>query len=175
VDAAEFWKSGALAAFAEYPDIEIVAEEYGQWSVSDATDVMRTVLTANEQIDGVWVGGLEMGVSVISAFADAGRPMPKMGGTNPINGFLRLAIENDVDFFAAPFPSAAAKNCVETAFALLEGQSVPRFIEVADVLEGAAPFGSEQAEEFYRPEFNDDWIGPAVVPDQVYLDAGFGR
>jgi ribose transport system substrate-binding protein len=175
VDAAEFWKAGAEAAFAEYPDIQILDQEYGNWSVSDATDVMRTVLTANPEIDGVWVGGLEMGVSVIGAFKDAGRPMPKMAGVNPINGFLRLAIENQVDFYAAPFPPGASKLCAETAFKVLAGESVPRFIEVADVLEGAQPFGSDEAEALYRPEFNDDWIGPAVVPDQVYLDAGFGR
>ena len=174
VDAAEFWRNGALAAFSEYPDIEIVAEDYGQWSVSDATDVMRTILTAQPEIDGVWVGGLEMGVSVINAFNDAGRPLPKMAGTNPINGFLRLAIENDIDFSASPFPPGASKICVDTAFKVLAGEALPRFIEVADVLEGAQPYGSDQAEEFYRPEFNDDWIGPAVVDDEVYLEAGFG-
>ena len=45
-----------------------------------------------------------MGVSVINAFTEAQRPLPKLAGTNPINGFLRLAIENDIDFYAAPFP-----------------------------------------------------------------------
>lgn len=175
VDAAEFWRSGAQAAFAESPGIEIVAEEYGNWSVSDATDVMRAVLTAQPQIDGVWVGGLEMGVSVINAFNEANRPLPKMAGTNPINGFLRLAIENKIDFYAAPFPPAASKLCVETALKVLNGESVPRFIEVAEVMEGTQPFGSEEAEQHYNPTFNDDWIGPAVVPDQVYLDAKFGR
>ncbi|HWO70035.1 MAG TPA: substrate-binding domain-containing protein [Actinomycetota bacterium] len=174
VDAAEFWRSGALAALEQYPDIEVVAEDYGQWSVADALDKMRAILAANPEIDGVWVGGLEMGVSVINAFKEAGRPLPFIAGTNPINGFLRLAIENDVRFFAAPFPPSASKLCVETLFKVLKGESVPRFIEVADVMEGTQPFGDDRAEEFYRPEFNDDWIGPAVVPDEVYLDAGFG-
>jgi len=174
VDAAEFWRSGAMAALSEYPDIDVVAEEYGNWSVADALDVMRGVLTANPEIDGVWVGGLEMGVSVITAFEDAGRPFPVMAGTNPINGFLRLAIEHDIDFFAAPFPPSASQLCVQTMFQILNGESVPRFIEVADVMQGTEPFGSDQAEEHYRPDFNDDWIGPAVVPDEVYLDAGFG-
>ncbi|MFN8622645.1 MAG: substrate-binding domain-containing protein [Chloroflexota bacterium] len=175
VDAAEFWKSGAHAAFAEYPDIKIVGEDYGNWSVSDATDVMRTILTANPEIDGVWVGGLEMGVSVVNAFKDAGRDMPKMAGVDPINGFLRLAIENNIDFYAAPFPPGASKICVETAQKLLAGETVPRFIEVADVMEGAAAYGTDQAAANYNDKFNDDWIGPAVVPDQVYLDAGFGK
>jgi hypothetical protein len=64
---------------------------------------------------------------------------------------------------------------VETAFKILNGESVPRFIEVADAMEGTQPFGSDQAEEHYNPKFNDDWIGPAVVPDEVYIEAKFGR
>lgn len=174
VDAAEFWRSGAMAALEEYPGIEIVAEDYGQWSVADALDVMRGILTAQPQIDGVWVGGLEMGVSVINAFQEAERDLPLMAGTNPINGFLRLAIENDIEFYAAPFPPAASQLCVQTMFQVLNGESVPRFIEVADVMDGTQPFGSDEAEERYQPQFNDDWIGPAVIPEEAYLEAGFG-
>jgi ribose transport system substrate-binding protein len=175
VDAAEFWKSGAHAALKEFPGIKVVAEEYGNWSVSDALDRMRAVLTAQPKIDGVWVGGLEMGVSVINAFKDAGRKLPVMAGTNPINGFLRLAIENKVDFVAAPFPPGASKLCVDTVFKVLGGQPVPRFIEVAKEMEGTQTFGADRATELYRPQFNDDWIGPEVIPESAYLTAGFAR
>jgi ABC-type sugar transport system substrate-binding protein len=174
VDAAEFWRIGAMAALEEYPDIEIVAEDYGQWSVGDALDVMRGILTAQPAIDGVWVGGLEMGVSVINAFQEAERDLPVMAGTNPINGFLRLAIQNDIEFYAAPFPPAASQLCVQTMFQVLNGESVPRFIEVADVMDGTQPFGPDEAEDRYQPQFNDDWIGPAVIPEEAYLEAGFG-
>jgi ribose transport system substrate-binding protein len=174
VDAAEFWRSGAMTALEEYPNIEVVAEDYGQWSVADALDVMRAILAAEPEIDGVWVGGLEMGVSVINAFDEAGRDLPFISGTNPINGFLRLAIENGIDFYAAPFPPAAAQLCVETMFRVLDGESVPRFIEVADVMEETQPFGTEDAEARYESQFNDDWIGPAVIPTDAYLEAGFG-
>jgi ribose transport system substrate-binding protein len=175
VDAAEFWKSGAQAAFEEYPDIEIVDEAYGQWSVADALDAMRGVLTANPKIDGVWVGGLEMGVSVVNAFEDAGRDLPVMAGTNPINGFLRLAIENDIEFYASPFPPAASQLCVDTLFQVLKGEEVPRFIEVADEVEGTQPFGTDEAQNVYQEQFSDDWIAPAVIPDEAYFEAGFKR
>jgi ribose transport system substrate-binding protein len=175
VDAAEFWKSGAHAALKEYPGIKVVAEENGNWSVSDALDRMRAVLTAQPKIDGVWVGGLEMGVSVINAFKDAGRPLPVMAGTNPINGFLRLAIENKVDFVAAPFPPSASKLCVDTMFKVLSGESVLRFTEVASVMDGTQTFATDKAPELYRPQFNDDWIGPEVIPADAYVSAGFAR
>jgi ribose transport system substrate-binding protein len=175
VDAAEFWKSGAHAALEQYPDIKVVAEEYGNWSVSDALDRVRAVLTAQPQIDGVWVGGLEMGVSVVNAFKDADRELPAMAGTNPINGFLRLAIENQVDFVAAPFPPGASKLCVDTVFKVLRGESVPRFTEVSTVLSGTQTFGTDKAKELYRQQYNDDWIGPEVIPQDAYLAAGFAR
>ena len=175
VDAAEFWRSRALAALSEYPGIEVLSEQYGNWSVSDATNVMRAVLSSEPEIDAVWVGGLEMGVAVINAFDEAGRDMPFIAGTNPINGFLRLAIEHDIDFVASPFPPSASQKCVETMFQVLAGEPVQKFNDVADLMEGTEPFTDEEAEERYMPQFSDDWIGPAVVPDEVYIEAGFGR
>ncbi len=175
VDAAEFWKSGALEAFGEYPDIEVVSEQYGNWSAADAINVMRTVVAQQGDIDAVWVGGLEMAPAVIDAFTEAGREVPFIGGTNPTNGFLRLAIENDLRFFAAPFPAAASQLCVDTVLRVLAGEPVPRYQDVVEVIEGTEPYGEEDAERWYEPDFDDDFIGPKVTDDQVYIDAGFAR
>ncbi len=49
VDAAEFWKQGAHAAFDEYPDIEIVAEQNGNWSTAELPEVMRGVLRSSRR------------------------------------------------------------------------------------------------------------------------------
>jgi ribose transport system substrate-binding protein len=175
VDAAEFWKSGATEAFAEYPGIEIVDEQYGNWSAADAVGVMRTVIAQQSDIDAVWVGGLEMGPAVIDAFDEAGRDVPFIGGTNPTNGFLRLAQENELEFFVAPFPPAASQACVETVFQVLAGETIPKYQDVIDIMDGVAPYGTDQLDAAYEPDFNDDFIGPKVADDDVYLEAGFGR
>ena len=175
VDAAEFWKSGAMEAFGEYPDIEIVSEQYGNWSAADAISVMRTVVAQQSDIDAVWVGGLEMAPAVIDAFREAGRDVPFIGGTNTTNGFLRLAIENDLKFYAAPFPAAASQLCVDTVLKVLNGESVPKYQDVADVMEGTEPFGDDDADKWYIDEFNDDFIGPKVTDDEVYVEAGFEK
>lgn len=175
VDAAEFWRSGGLEAFGEYPGIEIVSEQYGNWSVADALEAMRTVLSQESDVDAVWVGGLEMGVGVVNAFAEAGLDVPFIGGTNPINGFLRLAQDNDLEFFAVPFPSAASTHCVDTAIDVLEGNSVQKFIDVIDLMDGAQPYTHNELEQWYVPSLNDDFIGPLVFPESVYIEAGFAR
>lgn len=174
-DAAEFWKSGALAAFSQYPGIEIVSEQYANWSAAEAMDVMRTVIAQEPDVDAVWVGGLEMGPSVIEAFKEAGAELPIIGGTNPTNGFLRLAIENDLEFSVAPFPPGAAQECVNVVLDTLEGKPVAKYTDVIDLMDGVAPYDESEAEKWYEPDFNDDFIGPKVVSDEVYIAAGFGR
>jgi ribose transport system substrate-binding protein len=175
VDSMEFWRSGAVAALSQYPGIDIVTEQYANWSAADAMDVMRTVVAQYPDVDAVWVGGLEMGPSVIQAYKEAGMDVPLMGGTNPTNGFLRLAIENDLKFDVAPFPAPASQECVNTMLKVLDGQPVPKYTDVATVMDGAAPYTQEEATKWYEPQFNDDFNGPKVLDDQVYLDAGFGR
>ena len=175
VDAAEFWKLGAEAALAEAPGIEVVSEQYGNWSTADATDVMRTVVAQQPEIDGIWVGGLEMGPGVVNAFQEAGRDVPPLAGTNPTNGFLRLAQENSLDFEAAPFPPGAAKVCVDVMIELLEGKPLQKFVDVKDKVEGTAPYGTGELATWYVPGLNDDYIGPLIYDEQFYADNGFGR
>jgi ribose transport system substrate-binding protein len=174
-DAAEFWKSGATDAFSQYPDIQIVSDQYANWSAADAIDVMRTTIAQHPDIDAVWVGGLEMGPSVIQAYQEAGMEVPLIGGTNPTNGFLRLAIENKLEFSVAPFPPAAAQECVKTVLDVLDGKPVAKYTDVIDLMDGTAPYTEKDADKWYEPDFNDDFIGPKVADDQVYLDAGFAK
>jgi ribose transport system substrate-binding protein len=175
VDAAEHWSSGAKSAFAAYPGIEVVAEPYANWSPVDATDVMRTVVAQHPDIDGVWIGGLEMTPGVITAFQERGLKVPFISGTNPSNGFLRLAQENDLDFYAAPLSPNAAKECANVAAQVLEGKSVKKYVNVETFMPDAAPFGTSDIAKYYLPGLNDDFIGPPVYPESFYADSGFKR
>lgn len=175
VDAAEFWKLGAEAALAEAPGIEVVSEQYGNWSTADATNVMRTVVAQQPEIDGIWVGGLEMGPGVASAYQEAGRELPPVAGTNPTNGFLKLAKENSIDFFAAPFPPGASKQCLNVMLSLLQGEPIQKFTDVKDLMDGTAPYGTADLDKWYVPNLNDDFIGPLVYDEQFYADNGFAR
>ena len=57
----------------------------------------------------------------------------------------------------------------------LDGEQVPRFTEVSSVLSGTQTFGTDKAKDVYRPQYNDDWIGPEVIPQAAYVAAGFAR
>jgi ribose transport system substrate-binding protein len=171
VDAAETWKKGAEDAFKHYPNIKIVGSEYANWSVATGKEKAAALLAANPTIDGVWSGGSEMATGAILAFKDAKRPQPVYGVDNPTNGFLNLAITNDVKFTAFPDPPATiAKACIDTAVKVLKGETVQKFVQLP-----AAGYDETQAKEHFVADLNDDFVPPLASDKQAYVDAGMQR
>ena len=113
-----------------------------------------------------------MGVGVVDAFNEAGREVPFIGGTGITNGFLRIAQEDDLDFFAVQFPPAGSSECVDTMVAVLEGQPVQKFTSVVWFSRHRGRSGPRRSRPT-SPQFNDDFIGPELYPDEVYKEAGF--
>ena len=175
VDSTETWQAAALDAFANYPGIEIIATEYAEWNIATAKQKMEAIMAANPEIDGVWAGGGEMTLGSGLAFADAGVEPPKFAMVNVPNGFLRLALENGYEFVGAPDPPSMAKFCLQTAVDILEGKEVTKFISLRTLMDGADPYDNTDFEQWYVPELNDDFIPPATVDIQNYIDGGFGR
>jgi ABC-type sugar transport system substrate-binding protein len=175
VDAAETWKKAAEDALKQYPDMKIIGSEYAQWSVATSKEKMAALMAANPQIDGVWAGGGEMALGAALAFDDAGKPQPKYGFANVLNGFLRLAKEKNLVFTAVPDPPSMSKMCLDTALDVLQGKPVKKFINVANSMDGSAAYDQTQIDKYYVPDLNDDFVPPATVPVKAYVDGGFER
>ena len=175
VDAAEVWKQAAQDALAKFPNVKIVGNEYTNWSIATATSTTTQLLSRAGRIDGVFAGGSEMAIGAINALSAASQPMPKFGVTNPLNGFLRLAIENSVTFAAAPDPPGASPLCLQYVIKVLKGESVQKFVDIAENLPDSGTYDQTQASAFYKPEYIDDFIYPTMVPPDALLAAGFGR
>lgn len=175
VDSTETWRAAALEALKNYPEIEIVAEEYAQWNIATAKQKMEALMAAHPQIDGVWAGGGEMALGAALAFKDAGKDAPAFGMVNVPNGFLRLVQENDYKFVGAPDPPSMSKYCLQTAIDILEGKAVKKFIPLRTLMDGADIYDNADFAKWYVPELNDDFIPPATVDTQYYIDGGFQR
>jgi len=176
VDSTETWRAAALDALANYPDIEIIAEEYAQWNIATAKQKMEALMAAHPDIDGVWAGGGEMALGAALAFEDAGLDPPKYAMVNVPNGFLRLAEEHGYDFIGAPDPPSMSKHCLQTAVDILEGkEGITKFISLRTLMDGADPYTEEDGLVWYVPELNDDFIPPMTVDLQYYIDGGFER
>ena len=160
------WHDAATAAFAQYPGIKIVADQYANWSISLAKTKAAAIIAANPKIDGVWTGGSENAIGAVEAFADAGRPMPLFGTTNPLNGFLRLAKQYNLQFVAAPYPPEVSKLCADLALDILAGKPVKKYVDMTTLnIPGVDPYTQAELDSHYQPKYNDDFIAPAVIPD----------
>src|SRR5690606_1207425 len=109
------------------------------------------------------------------AFEDAGIEPPKFAMVNVPNGFLRLAEEYDYEFVGSPDPPGMSAHCLQAAVDILEGKEVTKFIPLRTLMDGADPYDHTDFVQWYVPELNDDFIPPATVDVQYYVDGGFER
>lgn len=160
VPTAEDRLAAAQEVFAGYPDIEIVAQEYTNWSPTEGKQVMEGILVANPEIDAIWSDSGIQNIGAIEALNEAGRDIPPMTA-EPLNGFLRLAQENDVPFAAIGYPPSHSAQCLDAAVSALQGEPLPSFINV-----DAPVFTDAEIGEFYREECSDDLWVPTELSDE---------
>ena len=155
---------GARDVFAKYPDIEVLGHAYADWSPVKGKQVTEAFLAANPEIDAIWSDSALMMVGAIEAFNEAGREIPPMS-TEPLNGFLRLAKENDVEFLAVGYPPNHSAACLDSAISILQGEPVPNFVNI-DV----AVFDNTEIDNWYREGYSDDlWVDlpQYTLPDEI--------
>ena len=153
VDTAETEALGAQQVWSENPGITVLDAQYGNWSTAEAKQLMEQwIAQYGEDIDGIWSGGAQMSMGIISAYLDAGLPIPPIGGGEYMNGFLRVANENNVKFYAVQYPPSMSVLCVDTAIKILQGEEVPRYIDVHEEMEATRDFTFEDIDEMFNPE-----------------------
>ena len=166
VPTAEARFEGSNSVFSQYPDIEILAEENTNWDAADGKQIMQALLTRFDDIDAVWADGAGQAVGAIEAFKEAGRDIPPFAA-EPLNGFLRLAEEEGFPFVAVGYPPSHSAACLDTAMAVLAGETVPSFINVEVPL-----FDQTGLAEWYRPNCVDDLWLPTPLNDEELVEQG---
>lgn len=166
-------EEGALAVFDSY-GVELLDNQPGFWSPAEAKKIMETWLAQHgDEIDGIWSGGAQMSQGIISAYLDAEMDIPPIGGGEWQNGFLRLALENDIKYAAWQYPNAMVTLCIDAAVQILSGEPTPRFIDFVGKIENADPFTDAEGENYFRAEWSDDVHGPITMPDEKLAELGF--
>ena len=165
-DTAEKRADGAKAAFALYPDIEILDHHYCDWSITKAKETMEAVLTAHPDLVGVWSDSAFHAWPTVEAYLEAGKtPGPQT--TEPLNGFLRLAKENNIPFFARGYPNAVGLYCMDAAVRVMMGERVSSYIPIEVVR-----FEDDEVDKYYRPDLPDDAWVDYILPSE-YMDKLF--
>lgn len=174
VSTSDVMESGARAVFEANEGITVLDVQPGNWSTAEAKSIMETWLVQyGDEIDGIWSGGAQMSQGIISAYLDAGAEIPPIGGGEFANGFLRLAIENDVQYAAWQYPNAMVVACIDAAVAILQGEEVPRFIDFIDVIPDTGNFTNVEGAEYFNEDWSDDVFGPILFPEDILDELGY--
>ena len=169
-------EAGGKAVFKKYPGIEVIAEQPGNWSTAEAKRIMETWLVKyGDGIDAIWSGGAQMSQGIVSAYLDKGMKIPPIGGGEFATGFLRQAIENDLDYGAWQYPNAMVVLCMDAAVNILRGRLVPRFIDFVDHIPGTGTFSDLEGRKYFNKEWSDDVFGPILFPKERLKKLGYLR
>ena len=159
VPTAEFQRAAAEKVFARYPDIEVVAKEYTDWSPTKAKTVARSLV--GRDLDGIWSDSAISDLGVVEAYEDAGREVPPLTGDSS-NAFLKAVDDKDVRFALSAFPPEMSMQCLDVALDAAAGKPVPSVVNVE-----SAVFTDEQLDEFVRPDCSDNLWVPSKLPAQL--------
>ena len=118
------------------------------------------------------VGGAQMSQGIVSAYLDKGMKVPPMGGGEFANGFLRQAVENNLEYGAWQYPNAMIVLCMDAAVNTLRGRLVPRFIDSSITFRYRA-FSDVEGRKYYNEDWSDDVFGPVLFPSERLSKLGY--
>jgi ribose transport system substrate-binding protein len=147
-------------AKAKWPNLNEVGVAYAWWSPTEAKTQAEAYIESVDQIDAVISGGL-MGLGVVDAFMDAGKPMPLICADDWY-GWLRRAKELDIKFFGLSGGCTMSISAVDLAVKVLRGEPVPN-----RVVWPVESFTEADLDRLYRPDLSDDFwaAGMDVLPE----------
>jgi ribose transport system substrate-binding protein len=148
------------SVMAEYPDIELLSAEYGDWNRAKAKQITENLLQRYPEIDGVFSPAGQMSIGVAEAFEEAGRlEEVVMSPGDEYNGWLKWVAEHRQSG-AVTFPTRVGQEAVRLGLQILNGEPVERGLAVPS--EYIAPEEIDQRVEADRP---DDWWA-STLPEE---------
>jgi ribose transport system substrate-binding protein len=136
----------------EYPDIELLSAEYGDWNRAKAKQITENLLQRFPQIDGVFSPAGQMSIGVAEAFDEAGRlGEVTMSPGDEYNGWLKW-VQQHGQGGAVTFPTRAGQEAVKIGLKILKGEPVTRGTAIPS--EYIAP---SEVGDHVDPDAPDDW------------------
>ncbi|MBP3040724.1 substrate-binding domain-containing protein [Bacillaceae bacterium Marseille-Q3522] len=138
---------GFRDVLSDYPDIEIIASQSGDFQTEKSLTVMQNILQSQKEIDAVYVQDDEMAFGVMQAIKEANRNDIKMvtGAGGHKDAYKQIQEDNTLlkaTFFYSPL---MVKEGVKIAVDLANGKTTPQKINKLE----ATKITKENVDEFY--------------------------
>ncbi len=138
----------------DYPDIEILDTQYGDWNRAKAKSIAENWVLQFPQIDGAYSPAGQMSVGMAEAFDEAGRLAEvTFSPGDEYNGWLKwIAAHPESNGGVVTFPPSAGAVGVQQMTKILNGEEVTKGIQVPSVW-----YAADDAVALADPEAPDDW------------------
>jgi ribose transport system substrate-binding protein len=153
--------AGYDEVLANFPDIEVVARQAGDWSRASGQRVIENIITANPDLNGIHFDGGEMALGGIQALRAAGitdemlkAGQPFLTGQDNYNGWLKMINEGVGKFTVLYPPRIHGWVSVQALVQSLMGQELPKFTTLKPYMAQVTP---ENASAFYAADQPDDY------------------
>lgn len=135
----------------EFPGIELLAAEHGNWNRARSKQITENLLQRFPRIDGVFSPSGQMSAGLAEAFEEAGRLNEVvMSPADEYNGWLKWVDKNKKGGIIT-FPTKVGRDAVQLGLEILKGQPVERGRQVPSVVIPASEVG-----KYVRRDASDD-------------------
>lgn len=140
------------AVLKDYPNIEVLSVEHGDWNRAKAKQISENLLQRYPKIDGVYSPAGQMSMGVVEAFEEAGRTKGlTMSPGDEYNGWMKWVVKHKQGG-AVTFPTRAGQEATKLGLKILAGEPVPRGLIIpSDYIAPA------EAAKFAETDKPDDW------------------
>lgn len=144
----------------EGTNVQIIAEDHGDWQYDKAKKLCETLYLNNPNVDGIWSSGADMTRACVDVFKQFGAPIPPISGEGN-NGYFGQWIADGFDSIAAEYAPAQGAAGVRAAVALLEGKELYKHYDY-----NPAGWDIEKAKKYYRPDLSANVWWPTELSEE---------
>lgn len=150
------------AALKDYPEIELLSVEYGDWNRSKAKQLTENLLQRFPQIDGAFSPAGQMSMGIYEAFDEAGRLGElTMSPGDEYNGWTRM-VAKEGKWGSVTSGLEIGRVAVQQAVAILTGQATTAAIVVPthymDPAEVAATHQPDRPDDWYNTDLPEAFL-----------------
>jgi len=153
---------GALSIFKEYPDINIVAIDYGDWSYDKAKKLFLDFVSAHPKFDGIYSVGGQMSSGIIDAMIELGIDPRKPHASEDQNGFMQRCLKHNIPACASAHPSINCAIALDLTIMLLQGYPVPKMYFFPQPF-----FTWDDFPKYVRPNIPEGVFVYTPLPDEI--------
>ncbi|WP_412050161.1 substrate-binding domain-containing protein [Hoeflea sp. Naph1] len=141
----------------EFPEVELLSAEYGDWNRGKAKQITENLLQRFPTITGVYSPAGQMSLGMVEAFDEAGRSAEvTFSPGDEYNGWLKWVAANNQGG-AVTFPTRAGQVALQVGLEILKGNEVPRGTAVPSEYVSPTDIGT-----LVSPDAPDDWWASAL-------------